>query len=486
MAVPTGAPMLDRMLNGGYPESRAVAVTGTPGTGKSTLSMQFLQAGLDDGDDCLYISTEQDVSGLYEGFGSFDFELTHENLRILSLQTGRTSTDDDGPMMSFIDAEGNVVDGESFTEERVRLELDRYGPFDRVVVDSVSSLEAVLDTTTYREELLDLIEILTDEFGATTVLTSEYVGANSRSGDVEAVHTEDVIQYTVDGVVRLWRERRRGELRRFLDVMKMRGVDHDTRQYEIMFSDSGLEVVPEYRTFPSSVVDRDHQPTGIDGLDPLLAGGLPKGESTLLEHDGEAIINEPVLLSGIHAIDDGMRLVLIPRANVSKPQVDAFLDDTQVGFEDTDAMLDAGHLFVIDPLDAWPAHTNVYKPDARDEALRETLHTIRECVDGSGLFLALNTEIKAHTMPWSEVRRFRYWVASQFLSADDLLLDIHNPDIMEPQLAELYSDAASVAIETWIDDTGLQYLRVKKATVGDVGSVRLVTYSETFPYIEVR
>jgi len=486
MPVSTGMTTLDRMLNGGYPEQKAVVVTGTPGTGKTTLAMQFLQAGLVDGDNCLFMSTEQDIDGLRDGFASFDFVLDHENLRIVSLQSGGSSEGEE-QLLSAIDDEGNVVDMGTLSEERIKLELERYGPFDRVVLDSVSGLEVMVEESeTYREETLNLIDVLTDDFGATTVLTAEYVGAASQAGEIETVATEDVVQYTVDGVVRVWRERRRGELRRFVDVMKMRGVDHDTRQHELMFSDAGVEIVPRHRTFPEGVVKQDRLPTGIEGFDTLLAGGLPLGDSTLLEHDGAANINELLFLAGMNAIENGMAMVLIPRANASPRQIDGFLADANLGVADVDAMLDDGTLFVVDPLGAWPTHKNVYKPETEGEALREALHSIRDDAGQRNLFLALNTEIKVHTMSAQEVRRFRYWVPSQFLGEDDLLLDIHNPDIMDPSLAELYSDAATLAIETWVDDTGLQYVRLKKATVGNLGSVRLVSYSRNPPYIEVR
>jgi circadian clock protein KaiC len=269
-------------------------------------------------------------------------------------------------------------------------------------------------------------------------------------------------------------------------VMKMRGVDHDTRQHELMFGDRGVDIVPRHRTFPAEVVARNRLSTGVAGLDDLLGGGFPRGESVLLEHDGAANINELVLLMGMTALDAGMSMVLIPRANASMRQVDRFLEETDAGFDDADAMLESDSLFVLDPLDSWPNHTNVYKPETDGAELRNALGEIETAAGEGGLFLALNTEVKAHTMEPTEVRRFRYWVSAQFLGEDDLLLDVHNPEIMEPALAELYSDAASMGIETWVDETGLQYIRLKKATVGEVGTVRLVTYAEQQPYIRIQ
>lgn len=81
----TGDAVLDRMLNGGIPRNRTVLIAGAPGTGKTTLGMQFLQAGLEAGERCLFISTEQTRDDLRESFAGYDFDLDHEELAITSL-----------------------------------------------------------------------------------------------------------------------------------------------------------------------------------------------------------------------------------------------------------------------------------------------------------------------------------------------------------------------------------------------------------------
>lgn len=64
LSVPTGSETLDSILDGGVPAGRTVLVTGGPGPGKATLGMQFLQAGLEHGEECLYSSTEQTIRRL--------------------------------------------------------------------------------------------------------------------------------------------------------------------------------------------------------------------------------------------------------------------------------------------------------------------------------------------------------------------------------------------------------------------------------------
>jgi len=97
----------------------------------------------------------------------------------------------------------------------------------------------------------------------------------------------------------------------------------------------------------------------------------------------------------------------------------------------------------------------------------------------------LNTEAKLHAVGEEAARRFRYWVPSQFLGRSDVLIDVHNPNLMGSQMAEFYTDAATVGIETWLDETGLQYVRLKGGRVGDVGQVRLVEYLDDPPYLRL-
>lgn len=485
MAILTGVETLDEMLHGGYPEDRAVAVAGARGTGKTTLAMQFLQQGLTEGDRCVFLSSERGIDGLYHSFSPFGFDLYHDDLRILSFQAGHAPADEDTPVVSVADDRGASVDMQSFTDESIRAALQRYEPFDRAVVDSVPGLALLIgNTRAFRHGTRDLIRVLTHEFEATTVLTANHMGTPTRAGGADTSASE-IVQHSVDGIIRLWRERRRGELRRFVDIMNMRGVDHDTRQHEIQIGDDGVEIVPRHRVFPSETTAHERLPTGIDGFDELLGGGLPTGKATLLTHDGAAHSTQLAFTVGMHALEHGLTLVLIPRGNMSPRQLNEFVSAHHAEFTDGKAMLDAGRLVVLDLLDMWPSHEHVYTPDTDGISLRATLQSIRERTTQRGLFLAFNTEIQAHAMATEEVRRFRYWLSAQFLSSDDVLFDVHNPETMRSELAEMYGDAASVGMEIWLDDTGLQYLRVNKAPVGTVGRVRLIADSQEQPYIQL-
>jgi len=492
MSVRTGVSTLDDMLEGGYPEGRATLLTGTPGTGKSTLAMQFLQTGLNLEEDCLLISTEQTIEELHNAFAPFEFDLDHDNLDITSLHAAKGQTfESEGEQLVIEQFDESEIIGEgfsaAFTDQRIQQVLTRYQPADRIVLDSVTGLQPMAENRDiYRRAILSLIQFFTDEFDATTLFTSEYIGNPPRDNDVETISAGNTLQYNVYGVLRLWREEKKGNLRRFIDIMKMRGVDHDTRPHEISITEDGIEVTPRRRALPPEVIDQRYLSSGIDQLDQLLGGGFPKGDVALLEHDGTANVDDLLFAVATYALKEGYGLTMIPRVNTSPERVDELIERATTDFNDANDLLDSNRMFVIDALGAWKSHKNVFNPRAEDAGLQYIFEQIRDRNDGNGLFMMLNTEAKVHTIGSEATRRFRYWVPSQFLSDEDVMLDVHNPTVMDEEMANFYTDAATVGIETWLDETGIQYLRLKKGNVGEVGKVRLVEHLDVEPYVNIK
>jgi KaiC/GvpD/RAD55 family RecA-like ATPase len=485
--VATGCAALDQVLEGGFPRNRSVLVTGGPGTGKSTLSMQFLQEGVRQGEECLFVSTEQTPAELRDSFAPYDFDLDHDDLTITSIHARPGYTlDAEEEQLTIETLEGDQLIGEGysapFSGKYVTQLLGRYAPADRVVVDSVSGLRVMADDyDVFRRAVLDLIRLVSDEFEATALLVAE--GNHDDGGQLSVV---DPLQYNVHGVVRLWRERKGSEYRRFINVMKMRGINHDTRSYEVTFGDGGVEVIPFRRALPPGAVDQKRLTTGIGAFDALLSGGFPRGDSVVLEHDGKANIDTLLFTAASSAFTRDMDLVLLPRVNTSPRRVDTLVANTVVNFDDVQELLESNRLFVLDAFGAWENYENVYDLRADDTEMEDQLRAIRETSAGDGLLLALNTEAKVHVLNERKVRRIRYWLQSRFLGPDDILLDVHNPNVMTSRMAEFYIDAASWVISTWLDENGLQYIRLEKGITGDVGGLRLMEYVDEYPPIRMK
>lgn len=489
--VPTGNAVLDTALRGGFPRNRTVLLTGTPGTGKSTLAMQFLQAGLAHDERCLYISTEQTVDELRSGFAPFEFDLDHANLTIATLHAtpGETFESDEEELTLQALEGGGTVPGEEFgiqfTSKRIQQHLERYAPCDRVVLDSVSGLRIMKDDeAVYRRAVLDLIRLFTDEFGATTVVTAEYTGTPQASDGIEGIGAANAVQFNVNGVIRLWRELVRGDYHRFLDIMKMRGVDHDTRRYEIEFTDIGVDIIPRRRFHSPEFIDHDYSATGVPGLDELCGGGLLRGTGTLLEHDGQA--NFDVLLSRLllQALDRDMGLTIVPTVEMKRQRVAELLSDYPKSVPE---LLDDEYLYIIDMVGAWEAdHDNVFDVQHEDATLRYVLESIADRAAPDGLFYVLNTEAKVHGIGRDEARSFRYWLEANYIGPEDMHLDIHNPNVMADQLAAFYVDAAGQVLRTWMSESGLQYMELSKSPIGSVGSTRLVEYLDDRPFLRIQ
>ncbi len=73
--VNTGINGLDDMLEGGIPEGFSIIVTGPPGTGKTTMSMQFLVEGIKKGEKCIFFSFEERINQLIQHFIRFGWDL---------------------------------------------------------------------------------------------------------------------------------------------------------------------------------------------------------------------------------------------------------------------------------------------------------------------------------------------------------------------------------------------------------------------------
>jgi KaiC/GvpD/RAD55 family RecA-like ATPase len=473
----TGDRVLDRMLQGGVPSNRSLLVTGGPGTGKSTFAMQFLQAGLDAGEQVLYVSTEQTIEEVRDSFAAYEFDLDHENLVYASVHAtpGHTIESGEESTLTLRALDGSDAFDDAFappfTAEYLFEYLDRHAPRDRVVFDSVSGLAPLADgPADRRRTLLDLIREFSDEFEATTLFTAE------------ADDDDTVLRYATHGVVELRREAVAGDPHHFLEISKLRGVDHDRRTVEVEFVDTGLRAAPARRSQPPAIKAHHHRPVGIEGLDALTGGGLVRGAGVLLRHDGRA--NLAALFGAVltSAFETDHTVMLVPTMALRQDRVHGLLDSR--GY-DLDNLLASGRLQVVDVIGGWDDDApGVHEPRETPEAL---VNLFMELHDGRGATYALvNGDALAHRLGAADTRRLRYATEAELLEPEDSFVTVGNPDVVSDEVAAFRHDVAEQVVETQVFDDGLQYVTLRKSPCGFVGTTSLVEYVEEPPYLRVQ
>ena len=221
--VKTGTSGLDDMLMGGFLPETANLVEGAPGTGKSTLGMQFIYHGIvAHGEPGIILTFEEFPQQYYRDAASFGWDFP-ELEREGQLRVVMTS-----PEVSRVGLE--QVGGRI---ERLVREIGAR----RILVDSLSHFERISNQpASLRRVAYGFVNSLKRE-GLTAVLTRE---STALLGDADGA--DDALAFMVDSYSLLRYVEIESAVRRAILVLKMRGSDHDKgiRQFEI--TSRGLEV----------------------------------------------------------------------------------------------------------------------------------------------------------------------------------------------------------------------------------------------------
>lgn len=233
---PTGIEALDNILEGGIPRGNTVLVAGSVGTGKTTLTLEFLIHGAERGERSLFFSATESTPKLVENMRSFEFfrpELVTSgylmlvDVPVLYRKLGLTH---DEMRADEIDIFLKTVDA-FLTESRAQ----------RVVIDSLTSVAyRIQREERVRDFMLRLSEILAAH-DCTSLLVSE-IGPQPARYSLRGV--EEAI---VDGLLLLGNARRHGDILRVLQVIKMRGTAHSRAQYVVEMTPIGLLLAPHLK-----------------------------------------------------------------------------------------------------------------------------------------------------------------------------------------------------------------------------------------------
>lgn len=267
--VTTGNDGLDLILNGGLTANRLYLVEGQPGTGKTTLALQFLLAGIAKGESALYVTLSETAEELRAVAQSHGWNI--DSLNLLEFAAVEASLGEDRSQTILHPWEVEL--GE--TMRLITDEVERTRPR-RVVFDSLSELRLLAqDPLRYRRQVLALKQFFSGR-DITVLLVDDMTGSDS--GRDSHLHS------LCHGVLTLERLTLDfGTSRRRLVIQKMRGVSYRGGYHDFSIRRGGLDVYPRlvaaehHRPFAG-----DPTPSGLDSLDSLLGGGPLRGTSTLI------------------------------------------------------------------------------------------------------------------------------------------------------------------------------------------------------------
>jgi circadian clock protein KaiC len=261
----SGIAGLDQLLGGGFPTRRMHLIEGVPGTGKTTLALQFLLAARDRGERTLYVTlseTAEELSAVAESHG---WSLDGIEMQQLAHVPDRTADE----YTLYHPAEVELADFTKTILERA----DRVAPA-CVVLDSLSELRLLArDPLRYRRQVLSLKEFFASR--GTTVLIL----------DDRSVSSDDLqLRSIAHGVVSLEHlPFEYGRARRQVRIVKMRGMSVTEGFHDFAILRGGLTVFPQLIAESGAARHRLDDPirSGLAELDALIGGGLTWGTTTL-------------------------------------------------------------------------------------------------------------------------------------------------------------------------------------------------------------
>lgn len=258
---------LDEILRGGFTRDRLYLLEGSPGSGKTTLALQFLVEGARQGEVVLYIALSETAVELRAVADAHNWSL--DGIHIHEVLPSESILD---PQEQYSIFHPSDVESGTVTKGILAV-IEEFRPT-RVVLDSLSELQLLAaDQLLYRRQVLAFKQFFASR-SCTTLFLDDRSSSNS---DLQ-------VRSIAHGVISLQRMATDyGGIRRRLEIVKYRGIAFLEGMHDYKIAQGGIIVYPrlvaadtrkefEARQFGSNLAE----------LDAMLGGGIEEGSSTLI------------------------------------------------------------------------------------------------------------------------------------------------------------------------------------------------------------
>jgi circadian clock protein KaiC len=283
--VTSGVNGLDKVLDGGFLRPSIVLIAGTAGTGKTTMAMQSLFNSAKKEEICMYITALSEPIAMINNFMS---KFSFYNISLL----GKGN-------MKYVPIGIDVIHNgtKAIIQELERI-IETIRP-DRIVIDSVNVFSYGLNEESQREFYYDFFTSMKG-WNSLVLITGEFT---------EDELIKSTLSYMVDGIIYISNEPFYESNIRYLNVLKMRGLEFHGGKHSCKINKDGFNVFPRLRARARTSLSGERISTGIKGLDKMTGGGFIGSSSILVSGSsgtGKTILGMQFIMDGLLKNEPGI------------------------------------------------------------------------------------------------------------------------------------------------------------------------------------